>query len=486
MANTIAVVIDNVKLTNDADEHTSTDWQIASDSNFNNIIHESLDDSTNLYSYVYEDTAGTMTNDVYIRARARAYSLISEWMPVKHIKDFLPTVIASPTITVAYGLSIINRTPHIATSEFAVTQGKDTHQSTDWVIKDSSNIVVWNSIADATNLIEIDIPDGYLIPNETYTIEVVHNGVTGFGSNSTTFTVNNLIPNTWISGASSHYLETSTHQATCLYGDKIITSGGTHNSYSGSYPHNYVTLYDPYSDTREQLPDMPLKLKYHTQAVGGDGNLYVFGGQDKNSNTKNTIMKLNMTTMRWSIVLNNIFPVYSKAVTLDDGRIFIMRASNNFTSALIYDPVSNAITSTSQCPQRYQYPLPCKLDNGKVIIVSSSYSYGSRKVVTYDPATDSWTDMNDFPIDIQYGSQAFSLLKLNSGKLMFIFKSYNYFKTPYIYYPDTDTWAPKTDLLENAAPGFLANVGNDKALYIFTSTYSNTQRIYYILDSDLI
>lgn len=60
----------------------------------------------------------------------------------------------------------------------AYPSGTDTHVKTDWVIKDSNNNVIWNSLGDTTNLTNIQIPAGVLQTDTVYTLEVKYYGNT--------------------------------------------------------------------------------------------------------------------------------------------------------------------------------------------------------------------------------------------------------------------------------------------------------------------
>ena len=56
---------------NGTDTHTSTDWQLATDSGFSNIVEESLDDTSNKVSYTFGQGAYSFVTSTtyYIRVR---------------------------------------------------------------------------------------------------------------------------------------------------------------------------------------------------------------------------------------------------------------------------------------------------------------------------------------------------------------------------------------------------------------------------------
>jgi hypothetical protein len=62
------------------ESHVSTDWQIATDNNFTNVVHESLDDTSHLESYSMLNFETIQTNSTYyLRCRYKGANLVSDW-----------------------------------------------------------------------------------------------------------------------------------------------------------------------------------------------------------------------------------------------------------------------------------------------------------------------------------------------------------------------------------------------------------------------
>jgi hypothetical protein len=92
----------------------------------------------------------------------------------------LDIYIATPTLTVPGSPVSVLETPTLSTGAFAVENGEDTHQDTDWQILDSEAAVVWQSLADSSNKTSIAVPADNLLESTTYTFRVRHRG-TAYG-----------------------------------------------------------------------------------------------------------------------------------------------------------------------------------------------------------------------------------------------------------------------------------------------------------------
>ena len=87
----------------------------------------------------------------------------------------------------------------ITASAFGVTNGSDTHASTDWEIwtgAERTGTCVWSSLTNTTNKTSITVPSGSLAVSTTYYIAVRYNGTT-YGSSgyaSSSFTTGTFLP----------------------------------------------------------------------------------------------------------------------------------------------------------------------------------------------------------------------------------------------------------------------------------------------------
>jgi len=163
-----------------ADVHVSSDWQIATDAAFLNIVASATADQENLTSWTPSEPLPIDTT-LYARMRQTGNSLgQTDWTPVV---SFTTTnqYIVTPTITSpADGATDVPEQPVIESSVFATSPaGADTHVSTSWRLRDGGGAVVWESLNDASNLTSITIPEGVLSEGQvSYTIEVQYHGTT--------------------------------------------------------------------------------------------------------------------------------------------------------------------------------------------------------------------------------------------------------------------------------------------------------------------
>jgi hypothetical protein len=150
--------------------HESTDWQIATDSDFNNVIHESLNDTVNLNSYTYND--GIYYPNLYARVRYRTTSCLTNWATIVLTEEeTFTSKIATPAVSYDIGDN------KITASEFMLLDNVlDSHVSTDWEVKNINNVPIFQSLNDTVNLEEITLPPNTIDPNESYAITVRYNG----------------------------------------------------------------------------------------------------------------------------------------------------------------------------------------------------------------------------------------------------------------------------------------------------------------------
>lgn len=93
--------------------------------------------------------------------------------------------ISTPTVSVSGAPSDVPESPTISTSAFAtIPAGEDTHLSTDWEVRKSSdNTLVWSSYNNTTDKLSIAVPDGVLEDGTSYKFRARHNG-NNFGSST--------------------------------------------------------------------------------------------------------------------------------------------------------------------------------------------------------------------------------------------------------------------------------------------------------------
>jgi hypothetical protein len=136
------------------DTHVSTDWQVASDANFNSIVLQSASDSTNKVTWS-PATALSNSTTYYARARHRGTALgASNWSATLTFTTAAAAALNTPSITSPANNAVgISQYAQISASAFSVSGGTDTHASSDWQIASDSGFltVLAQSLTDTTN-----------------------------------------------------------------------------------------------------------------------------------------------------------------------------------------------------------------------------------------------------------------------------------------------------------------------------------------------
>ena len=163
-------------VTGGSDSHLSTDWQIATDNGFSNIIQSVNEDTTNKTQYSISNLTSNTT--YYARVRYRGKILpASAWSPAV---SFRTLGIVTPSITKpTNGQGDIFPAVIFNSSTFTTNVGTDTHKSSDWqVATDAAFTNIVNSVtADINNKTIWSVA---LNINTTYYARVRYNG-TSYG-----------------------------------------------------------------------------------------------------------------------------------------------------------------------------------------------------------------------------------------------------------------------------------------------------------------
>lgn len=123
---------------------------------------------------------------------ASVRGFLSEWSPEQAFTTG-SVMISAPTVTVEGSPTSVPSSPTISTSAFAIVGDTDTHLSTDWqVLLSADNSVVWESLGDTTNLLQIRIPRGELVSGTEYIFRARHLGtIYGEGTYGSTMATTN-------------------------------------------------------------------------------------------------------------------------------------------------------------------------------------------------------------------------------------------------------------------------------------------------------
>lgn len=161
------------------DDQVSAQWQVATDSNFNNIELDTGDDTDNLTA-INLGAQGIRLQSAtryYVRVRYKGASLTSEWSDVSYFNTALIYVRQPRVISPPDGEAGIVEQPTFQGDAFSVYGASDTQVAADWRLLDASGNTVWESLNDSENLTSITPPKGVLQEGETeYQVIVRYHG----------------------------------------------------------------------------------------------------------------------------------------------------------------------------------------------------------------------------------------------------------------------------------------------------------------------
>lgn len=157
------------------DTHESTDWQVATDAGFSNIVAESLADTSNLLSW---NPSPQLDPGVTYYARIRYYGTTIQESGWSATRSFTTANSAeTPSITSPTANQIgITETPTLTSSAFN-SPIAESHQSSDWEVRLASNdSLVWSTSNNTSALTSVSIPGGVLQENTEYRVRVRYRG----------------------------------------------------------------------------------------------------------------------------------------------------------------------------------------------------------------------------------------------------------------------------------------------------------------------
>jgi len=162
--------------------HISTDWQVASDLQFATIVAQSLGDTVNLSTMLFNNPLDSGVK-YYARGRVLLSTGYTAWSNIDIFtpEDVgsgtthapLPSLVTIPQITLtSSGLNVPTYGAVITISPVD-TLGSATHESTSYVIEDSNGIPVWSSLYNVDDKSTKVIPPDVLMPNSMYRLRVM-------------------------------------------------------------------------------------------------------------------------------------------------------------------------------------------------------------------------------------------------------------------------------------------------------------------------
>jgi hypothetical protein len=214
------------------------------------------------------------------------------------------------------------------------------------------------------------------------------------------------------------------HAATVLSIRKVLITGG-HGDFSGAGSLSSAELYSFATDTWSVTGSMAKARSFHTATLLANGKVLAAGGYDSSSSgTAFSSAELyDPVTETWTATDSMAAGRFRHtAILLENGKIFVAGGYNGFSgtvlsSAELYDPDTGRWTATGAMAAARSEHTATLLPNGKVLIAGGNdKSSGARlsSVELYDPAAGTWTATGS--MTIARGSHTATLL--TNGKVL--------------------------------------------------------------------
>jgi subtilisin family serine protease/N-acetylneuraminic acid mutarotase len=219
-----------------------------------------------------------------------------------------------------------------------------------------------------------------------------------------------------------------------------ILSGRTGNAAPQAVPSE-----EPWTN----IPDLPRSLMDHNVATV-DGVVYSFGGSTGTAAVAD-VYKFDPASMSWTQLANMPNgPRHQSTVGVIDGKVYVVSGWNVLdTVTMIYDPASDTWTDGADSPAARSAAGEAVLD-GQLYMVggctTSACAPYANQVFRYDPGSDSWDTLANYPIPIGWQScGAIGGGVVCSGGL----SDGNPVTDTYAYDPASDTWTQVADMPAN-------------------------------------
>ncbi len=202
------------------------------------------------------------------------------------------------------------------------------------------------------------------------------------------FATNTAVAETW-AGAGNMSMARVGHTMTLLKDGRVLVTGGSTQEGDSAAPFTAsAEIYDPLGNTWTLAAPMPKARKWHGAALLDDGRVLVAGGEaDPTWDYMSTGDIFNPATGTW-ISVPGTFPYVRDPVLVATqlNTVIVLGGTSAYPTS--YDVTANV---WSQLASSYPFSSPglkaVPLTDGTVL------AYFSAGSATYDPATDTWTEV---------------------------------------------------------------------------------------------
>jgi len=191
------------------------------------------------------------------------------------------------------------------------------------------------------------------------------------------------------------------------YGNSMTVYGQKYDVTTGAV----VEAYDPATDTWTKKAPLPYPINLMTRKAEGrqwlaaaayDGKIYTFGGANIYGEVRDTIDVYNIATDTWTAGIARLpQPTVGLAATAFGERIYLFggststdmfAAQNYLDTCYVFDPKTGDIFEIAPMPTP-RFNTSAMPYNDGILVLGGISSRGSTSAQWYDPATDSWTNL---------------------------------------------------------------------------------------------
>jgi hypothetical protein len=156
------------------------------------------------------------------------------------------------------------------------------------------------------------------------------------------------------------------------------------------------------------LEDLPIPC-YSTKMNYYDGKIYTFGGNRytaQGTDSHNKLQIYDIATDTWEVENTPSISKYGMVQNILNGKLYILFGRNLGTTYTAevweYDIATKSWVQKNDCPEGPGYMM-CSTTYDNKIYVAGGYIGGYKKLLSYDPNTDTWTRLADMLADNWWG-----------------------------------------------------------------------------------
>jgi hypothetical protein len=374
--------------------HLSSDWEVATDEDFINIVDSA-------YNYAFSEvndwtsSVSGIHEFIYVRVRYQTTAGITSWSkPVKYKLD-LPITVPTPSFLVQKAEFSGNEN---SAANTAILEGtsfdnggdpSNEHIATEWIVRNNSNNIIYQKVVTTGDLTRLKLPAN-VINNGESTIQVSMRYI-GSKQSSDVYTLpidvdRRVYDNTFMVLGVQMPEPISGNKVVGLKDDRVLSLGGYNRQSTGvTTVNNYIVTRDGVA-TPISTPPNGVIFGSISASLLLDGRVLVSSGTNKIGSGISLLPNSYLYNPKydvWEVLPQMPVPAYGTAqVTLPDGRVMVV-------GGLLEDGVSTTGAVRIFNPTDDTWTLSLDIENVPVAPINQTVSRslgltGSNEVVYYN------------------------------------------------------------------------------------------------------